>query len=607
MCGIFAIVTRYVLALISKCQKAVAEGKTRGPEYSRVSEHEFPNGTHVVLGFNRLAINGLTEQGNQPFVFSGINSYATNNVTNANANANANDVVSEKMVYLVCNGEIYNHEELEIKYGFMCNTGSDCEVIGHMYMKFGIEFTLSQLHGVFAFVLVDISEQIIYSARDRLGIRPLFYGSIVGLSPFVAASEMKQLRIMDSPTNHVQNVRQQTPGTVIEIRFDRMDQAYLKETAYWSVYSCFMLQPYFTNTTGDEVSDSSYRIYRTLQRAIDLRVHNTERPIGCLLSGGLDSSLVAAMVAKSLKSRARPHNKQPERLNTFSIGIAGSEDLYYAKMVADHIGSTHHELVVTEQEMFDSIPYVVTAIQSFDITSVRASVGNWLVAKYIAEYTDIKVVFNGDGADELMGGYQYFNILKTDDELHLTESLRLLKNIHHYDVLRSDRCIACHGLEARTPFLDQDFVKTYLTEYTRQRMRCWAMGETIEKAVIRNIISAYQPDLLPREVLWRRKEAFSDGVSGKTRSWTDAINELIVTRKIDKEPIVLRLIRKYGFSAEGACYCMLFMRNYDFDEIPEKDPFFEPSYAQQLQTMWMPRFTNVTDPSARKLPNYNKQ
>ena len=600
MCGIFALVTRYVLALNSKCQKAVAEGKTRGPEYSCLSEHELPNGSHVVLGFNRLAINGLTEQGNQPFVFSGINSYVMNNV----ANANASNVVSDKTVYLVCNGEIYNHKELEARYKFTCNTGSDCEVIGHMYMKFGIEFTLSQLHGVFAFVLVDVTEQTIYSARDRLGIRPLFYGSIVGLSPFVAASEMKQLRVMDSPANHVQNVRQQTPGTVIEIRFDKMEQISLKETAYWSVYSCFTPHPYFINS--DEVSNSSYQIYHSLYRAIEMRVNNTERPIGCLLSGGLDSSLVAAMVANVLNTRARAQNKPPERLNTFSIGISGSEDLYYAKIVAEHIGSTHHELVVTEQEMFDAIPYVVGAIQSFDITSVRASVGNWMVAKYISEYTDIKVVFNGDGADELMGGYQYFNIINTDDVLHLSESLRLLKNIHHYDVLRSDRCISCHGLEARTPFLDQDFVKTYLSEYVRQRTRCRAMSQTMEKAVIRNIISTHQPGLLPNEILWRRKEAFSDGVSGKTRSWTDAINELITERKIDKDPIVPRLIRKYGFSVERACYCMLFMNHYGFDEIPEKDHFFEPSYAQQMQTLWLPRFTNVTDPSARKLPNYNK-
>jgi asparagine synthase (glutamine-hydrolysing) len=275
----------------------------------------------------------------------------------------------------------------------------------------------------------------------------------------------------------------------------------------------------------------------------------SDRPIGALLSGGVDSSLIAAIVAREIA---------PRKLQTFSIGFEGSPDLSYARLVAAKIGSDHHEIVATPEDFRKVVPDVIRAIESYDITTVRASVGNWMVGKYIKEYTECKVIFNGDGSDEIGGGYKYMRAAPSDEEFE-GETGRLLSEIHLFDVLRSDRCMAAHGLEARTPFLDKQVVAAWMAAPVELRR---PSKTRIEKSLLR---SAFVYDhYLPPEVLMRKKEAFSDGVSAA-----------------DSKPW-------YARPDEAQYYLALFSENYK-------------PWASVIPHMWMPRWVSASDPSARAI------
>ena len=322
-------------------------------------------------------------------------------------------------------------------------------------------------------------------------------------------------------------------------------------------------------------------VYNAFIESVEKRVENTERPIGCLLSGGLDSSLITALVCKLSKSP----------IETFSIGLKGSEDLKYARMVANHLNTKHHEVIVTEEEFFDAIPEVIKAIGSYDTTTVRASVGNYLIGKYIKKNTKCKVIFNGDGSDELAGGYMYFHECP-NSILFDNECKKLLSNIHHFDVLRSDRSISCHGLETRTPFLDYRLVCTYLsidrkTRYETHMNHC-------EKYIFRKCIDVLDPKLLPHEVLWRTKEAFSDGVSGKDKSWFEVIQEKV--SKLDDDNLKKFNNSTYNIpkTKEQEYYRKIFDRH--FNNMETIIPYF-----------WMPNFVKANDASARTLSVYKKK
>jgi asparagine synthase (glutamine-hydrolysing) len=306
----------------------------------------------------------------------------------------------------------------------------------------------------------------------------------------------------------------------------------------------------------------------------------TERPVAALLSGGVDSSLIAALVQKRLVELGKPP------LKTFSIGMEGGTDLAYARMVANWIGSDHTEVLVTEDEMFNAIPDVIRDIESYDITTVRASVGNWLIAKKIRELTDCKVVFNGDGSDEVFGSYKYFYKAPTDDAFEL-ESERLLNEIHQYDVLRSDRCISSHGLEARTPFLDKQFVacaKSYPTSLRRPG------NGRMEKQVLRDAFK--YTGILPPLVLYRSKEAFSDGVSAKEKSWFEIIQDKIHEQNLVpvgwKEDAYAKNMWPAPPTEEAYYYRSIFDKLYP--------------HTGRLWPYWMPLWSpETTDPSARTL------
>jgi asparagine synthase (glutamine-hydrolysing) len=318
--------------------------------------------------------------------------------------------------------------------------------------------------------------------------------------------------------------------------------------------------------------------YHLFCNAVKKRVITCERPIACLLSGGLDSSLVAALAARYCKEKNID-------LETYSIGLAESEDLKFASKVAKHIGSKHTEIICTEDQFFNSIPDVIRDIETYDTTSVRASVGNWNIGKYIKEHSEAKVILNGDGADELMGGYMYFHACPSPSEFD-NECKRLLSNIHCFDVLRSDKCISSHGLEPRTPFLDKELVNYYLN--IPNHIRCHSYQKKQEKWFIRNVFDLFDPTLLPKEILFRKKEAFSDGVSGLTRSWYQIIQEKVIDVSVPEQLFVFNP----PITKEQKYYRYLFETYY-------------PKCAELIPYFWMPRYVNATDASARTLSLYS--
>ena len=430
MCGIFAIINpnQNTHTNLKNITKAFNKGKNRGPEFSTLQNFD-----NIYLGFHRLAINGLNDNSNQPFIINNI--------------------------VLICNGEIYNFKELAHQNNIKLTTDSDCEIILHLYLKFGIEYTLSILDGVFSFILYDKNNNQIYCARDPYGVRPLFY-----FFENYTISFASELKVLHNLSLFKKNIFHFLPGHYMKIYNTNSTNI----SQYSKKYTSFPCSNIKFNT-----SNLYFKIVDLLHDAVQKRVVGTsERPIGCLLSGGLDSSLIAALVNKFYNSN--------KTLQTFSIGLPGSEDLKYASIVAKHLGTQHHEIILSEQQFFDAIPEVIQNIESYDTTTIRASVGNYLIGKYIKENTDCKVIFNGDGADELMGGYLYFK--KSPDAYEFDKECELLQDIHMFDVL-SDRCISSHGLEPRTPFLDRNWVEFYLS--IDKKLRFDTTTQRCEKYLIR--------------------------------------------------------------------------------------------------------------------------
>jgi asparagine synthase (glutamine-hydrolysing) len=336
-----------------------------------------------------------------------------------------------------------------------------------------------------------------------------------------------------------------------------------------------------------------------LINAVYKRCLTTERPVACLLSGGLDSSLITALVNEFQKRHSLISGLESEKpLETYSIGLEGSTDLLYARKVADYLQTNHTEILVTEQEMFDAIPEVINAIESYDTTTVRASIGNYLLGKYIAKHSEAKVIFNGDGSDEICGGYLYLNQCPDSIEFD-KETRRLLKDIHLFDVLRSDKSISSHGLEPRTPFLDRSFVNHYLS--IPPEFRYHKNQKREEKFLLRESFSwdfytnSEGRQILPDEILWRRKEAFSDGVSSQGRSLFQILQEKAANE----------LNKRGDYFSQGKMYeANLETEKYYYKTIFNK---FYPLQESILPYFWMPKYTEAKDPSARTLDIYQKE
>tara|TARA_B100000131_G_scaffold320616_1_gene369232 strand:+ start:8526 stop:10130 length:1605 start_codon:yes stop_codon:yes gene_type:complete len=534
MCGFFSYLgdTLRKTDLIESGEKI----SYRGPDNSSY----FIFKPHIFFGFHRLSIVDTSSAGNQPMFHP-----------------------EDKNIALICNGEIYNHEDIKKVHNITTNSGSDCEVILHLYKKYGIEKTLSELDGVFAFCLYDQNTGVLYSARDPYGVRPSFFGETHNGEIFIA-SEAKAM------SNYCNEVKQFPPGT------------------WWSSESNAFNKYYNSNHTIDtSITEKSalVSIKKNLIQAVEKRMMS-EREIGCLLSGGLDSSLIASIVSR-LSS---------EKIKTFSIGLEGSPDLHYAKIVADWIGSDHHEIIMTTSEFLNAIEDVIYKIESYDTTTVRASVGNYLVSKYISENTNCKVIFNGDGSDEVCCGYVYNK--NAPDALALqAESQKLIDEIHFFDVLRSDRSISSNGLEARTPFLDKEFVKHYMS--IPPELKAFDKTTRVEKHLLRKAFAPAKGDeenaFLPDEILWRHKCAFSDGVSSAKNSWHKSIQEFVNSKITDEE---------FEKGAEALTHCKPMLK----ESLYYRNIFktFYPNLDKIIPHFWMPNWTDVIDPSARELSGYTE-
>jgi asparagine synthase (glutamine-hydrolysing) len=548
MCGIWSFITKNKediadnkfasinKNLISKYNNIVG----RGPENSTLLEIN----KNILFGFHRLCIVDVSDNANQPFTIK----------------------TEEREIYLICNGEIYNQKTLIKNNNLNVKSSSDCEPILHLYSKFGIQKTVDMLDGVFAFTILDIDKikktAKMISVRDRIGVRPLFMGYTEN-KKYGFCSEIKGL------INNFENIEVFTPGTIVTLSFDleKYNFRLSKDIYYPFDYEIKL---------NDEKTVMQLIKYQFIDSVKKRSM--SDRPVCSLLSGGLDSSLVSAVLAL----------ESDKPIHTFSIGMPGGTDFKYAKMVADKIGSIHTEIVFSPDEGLEAIKDVIWATESFDITTVRASVGQYLISKYISENTEFKVVYIGDGSDELTGGYKYFCNAPNSNELH-KECVRLIKEIHLYDSLRADRAVSIHGLETRVPFLDSAFVDMYLS--INQNLRLPKDG--IEKYLLRK--SFEDSDILPKEVLWREKEAFSDGVSTQKDSWYT-----IIQKHIDS------LISQEEFELDSVKYTHCkpltkeaYYYRKTFDEL------FGEKYSNVIPKFWLPKWCgDVKEPSARVLDVY---
>ena len=553
MCGIFALLYDEDDRNINdeNISKTIMKGQKRGPENSVIETYK-KNSSSITFGFHRLAINGLNEVSNQP--------------------------ISHNKLKLICNGEIYNFKQLFESFKIVPKTNSDCEIITCLYDLCKMN-CVSMLDGVFSFIIYDEETNQVCVARDPYGVRPLYecyyennhIGFSSDLEP-LCFQKIKYIRSFLPGSYSIYNVNPQT---------NKWNMIHHEQYFFNNSY----LQPYIPSEKKT-IEFYMYTFVEKLKSSIKKRVENCERTIASLLSGGLDSSIVSAYVSKFYKE------KTGQILETYSIGLKDAEDLTFSKQVSSFINSNHNEIIMTNDDFINSIPNVIKDIESYDTTTVRASVGNWNIGKYIKENSDAKVIFNGDGADELAGGYLYFHLCPNNEEFD-KECKRLLKDIHIFDVKRSDKCISSHGLEPRTPFLDKEMTRFYLSIPIEYRNH--TKNNQCEKYFIRKSIEIYDSNLLPKEILWRKKEAFSDGVSSQNKSWFEIIQDYIEECQ-NTQCFNNTYTCNIPKTKEQKYYRELF-RHYFPDKCDELIPYF-----------WMPKYvSNSYDASARTLDIYNKK
>lgn len=554
MCGIFALLNHASVIDDDFIERAFENGQSRGPEFSTMEKVSID----ALFGFHRLAINGINVNSNQPLHFENI--------------------------VLIANGEIYNYKELYEMLKIKPTTDSDCEVIIHCYLRFGIEYTLQLLDGVFAFVLLDNEPENtkMYVARDPYGVRPLYtmYGEWFQMYGFASTMSMLQpmANLHSLKINHFQ------PGSYSVYELPQTSSPQWK-FAYNVKYS----QMTFSRISNCESDYNSImkNIRSLLTQAVYKRCSTSDRPIACLLSGGLDSSLIASLVSRYHKEHGLPP------IETYSIGLEGSEDIKYAKQVALFLDTRHTSVIMTKDEFVNAIPEVIKNIESYDTTTVRASIGNYLLAKFISKHSEAKVIFSGEGADELAGGYLYMG--QAPDAIEFDhECKRLLNDIYMFDVTRCDKSISSNGLEPRTPFLDRAFTQYYLSIPMNTRYRgggddFFSYYKMCEKYLIR---ASFDPkfsndEYLPDEILWRTKEAFSDGVSSQKESAFEILHKCVDSMALEN------MVYEHNapVTNEQKYYRQLFESNF-------------PSQGHIIPYFWMPRFIEADDPSARTLKIY---
>ncbi len=536
MCGIFAFINNTPLNKdkLKQLNEYAMRSRHRGPDNTK---DKIINDT-AYLVFHRLMINDISERGNQP-----ISHPEDNSLT------------------LICNGEIYNYKDLAEENNFNLYSSSDCEIILHMYKKIGIEKTVKNLDGVFAFVLFDNRLNKIWVARDPIGVRSLFIGE--NSTSTCVSSELKSM--CDGSESLVDNIKQFPPGHYYEVNEKK--------------YNRYYEYVYPTNPEMDTIVIME-NIKKLLFKATEKRLLS-DRKIGCLLSGGLDSSLIAGILCKLYPA---------ESLSTFSVGLEGSVDLKYAKTVADYLGTDHHEVVVTEEEMLGTLEEDIMMIESYDTTTVRASTPMYILSKYIRDNTDVVVIFSGEGSDESSGSYMYFHNAPSKEEFK-KETVRLMEDLIYFDVLRCDKSTAGAGLEVRVPFLDKAFLQYYLSIEPSLKM---PKTFKIEKYLLRKAFE--DENLIPNEVLWRMKEGMSDGVSSKKRAWYEIIQDKVKKEMSDRN--FAMLLQNYSHNPP------LIKESMYYREI------FSEYYEEQDHTIpyyWLPKWSgDIVEPSARVLNCYDE-
>ena len=478
----------------------------------------------------------------------------------------------DKKLVLAANGEIYNHRELrkqfEGKYNFQ--TESDCEVILALYKEKGVDF-IDDMNGIFGFAIYDVDKDEYFIARDHMGIIPLYMGWDSNGS-FYVASELKALEGVCT------KIELFPPGHYLSSVDGQITRWYTRD---WMEF--------------DAVKENETTI-EELKKALEDAVHRqlmSDVPYGVLLSGGLDSSVTSAIAKKYAQKRIESDDTSEAwwpQLHSFAVGLDGSPDLAAAQKVADHIGTIHHEIKFTIQEGLDAIKDVIYNLETYDITTIRASTPMYLMARVIKSM-GIKMVLSGEGADEIFGGYLYFHKAPNAKEFH-EETVRKLKKLHMYDCLRANKSLASWGIEGRVPFLDKEFMDVAMRINPQDKM---INGERMEKWVIRKAFE----DMLPESVTWRQKEQFSDGVG---YSWIDTLKE-IVDDEVSDEQLAnahFRFPIQTPQNKEEFYYRSIFEGHFPSDAAALSVPQ-EPSVAcsTKIALEWDEAFKNMNDPSGR--------
>lgn len=514
----------------------------RGPDWSGIYKSK-----NAILGHERLAIVDPAS-GKQPLYNH------------------------DQSIVLAANGEIYNHLELRKKYQDKYNfkTESDCEIILALYQEKGVDF-VDDLNGIFAFAIYDSNKDSYFIARDHMGIIPLYMGWDKD-GTFYIASELKALEGVCA------KIELFPPGHYWQSGDEAPTQWYKRN---WVDFEEVKNNPTSVEDLHDALSDA---VHRQLMSDV---------PYGVLLSGGLDSSITSALAKKFSSKRVESDDTQEAwwpQLHSFSVGLEGSPDLSAAKKVSKHIGSIHHEVVFTIQEGLDAIRDVIYHLETYDITTVRASTPMFLMARSIKSH-GIKMVLSGEGADELFGGYLYFHKAPSAEEFH-KETVRKLNKLHQYDCLRANKSLAAWGIEGRVPFLDKEFIDIAMRINPKDKM---INKKRMEKWVIRKAFEDY----LPESVVWRQKEQFSDGVG---YSWIDTLKEVVEAAVTDEQMnnAHFRFPLQTPQNKEEFYYRTIFEEHFPSDAAAISVPS-EPSVAcsTPIALEWDEAFKNQNDPSGR--------
>ena len=552
MCGIISIfnISRQTDELRQKALRMSQKIRHRGPDWSGI----YCGGT-AILAHERLSIVD-PESGRQP-LFS-----------------------PDRRQVLAVNGEIYNHQEIRERYRdtYSFQTGSDCEVILALYRDQGVNF-LEQLNGIFAFALYDEEQEAFLVARDPIGVIPLYIGYDDDGKVYVA-SELKALE------GQCQRYEPFPPGHYLYSKDGEIRRYYKRD---WFDYE----QVKDNGGTADDV-------HHALEEAVRRQLMS-DVPYGVLLSGGLDSSVISAIAAKYAQRRVETGGREAAwwpRLHSFAVGLKGAPDLAKARMVAEHIGTVHHESNYTIQEGLDAIRDVIYFIETYDVTTVRASTPMYLLARVIKSM-GIKMVLSGEGADEVFGGYLYFHKAPNAKAFH-EETVRKLSKLHLYDCLRANKSLAAWGVEGRVPFLDKEFLDVAMRLNPQLKM---CPGQTVEKKIVREAFA----HMLPSEVAWRQKEQFSDGVG---YSWIDTLKQITSERVSDEQ--MAHASERFPINPprckEEYFYRSIFAEHFPSESAARSVPSVPSVACSTAEALaWDEAFKNMNDPSGRAVHGVHEQ